>query len=92
MHGSKLFVVAATLFASLSLADATVADSVDRLPNDRGSVVSGMRPMGALSGKIVYVHGGHGYTADNKGRGGWSTQRPLLYSMVEDLGNKDQMD
>ncbi|MCA9239585.1 MAG: fibronectin type III domain-containing protein, partial [Planctomycetales bacterium] len=59
---------------------------------DSGLVPVGARPSGALSGKIVYVHGGHGYTAANEGNGAWYSQRPLLLGMVEDLGNKDQMD
>ena len=55
-------------------------------------VTVGPRPSGALDGKIVYTHGGHGYTADNDRTGAWKTQRPLLLGMAEDLGNKDQMD
>lgn len=66
--------------------------SIFACANELGPLASGPQPAGALSGKIVYVHGGHGYTADNQGRGAWTSQRPLLHSMVEDLGNKDQMD
>ena len=50
---------------------------------------SGRQPQGSLSGKILYIHGGHGYTSTG---GPWYSQRPLLLNMVEDLGNKDQMD
>lgn len=57
-----------------------------------GLIEVGARPAGALSGKIVYTHGGHGYTAANEANGAWTSQRPLLLGMVEDLGNKDQMD
>ncbi len=57
-----------------------------------GLVEVGSQPSGGLDGKIVYVHGGHGYIADNLGSGSWTTQRPLLLNMVEDMGNKDQMD
>ena len=53
-----------------------------------GLVSIGSQPSGALDDKIVYVHGGHGYTAVS---GGWGYQRPLLLDMVEDLGNSDQM-
>jgi hypothetical protein len=42
-------------------------------------------------GKIVYAHGGHGITADNKGSGRWSFQRGEGFEMIEDLGNYDQM-
>lgn len=49
------------------------------------------KPSGGLDGKIVYVHGGHGYYADNNGDGHWSFQRPELFEMIEDLGNQDQM-
>ncbi|TWT37419.1 AmiA-like protein [Posidoniimonas corsicana] len=56
-----------------------------------GLIDIGAQPSGALDGKIVYLHGGHGYTADNLGNGSWTSQRPLLYRMVEDMGNHDQM-
>jgi hypothetical protein len=56
-----------------------------------GLVDIGTQPDGALSDKIVYAHGGHGYTADSPGSGAWSFQRPLLLDMIEDLGNQDQM-
>ncbi len=51
----------------------------------------GAQPDGALSDKIVYVHAGHGYTANNLGSGSWGFQRPNLNGMIEDLGNQDQM-
>ena len=53
-----------------------------------GLVDVGTQPSGALDDKIVYVHGGHGYTANGSG---WGYQRPNLLGMVEDLGNQDQM-
>jgi len=58
-----------------------------------GLVDVGSQPEGSLSGKIVYVHGGHGYTTIDNGTASayWSYQRPLLLGMVEDLGNQDQM-
>jgi hypothetical protein len=51
----------------------------------------GAQPTGALTGKIVFTSGGHGFTADFPGTGGWSTQRGLTNSMVEDFGNQEQM-
>ena len=51
----------------------------------------GSQPVGALTGKIVYVHAGHGYTADNLGDGSWSFQRPEIQEIVEDLSNQDMM-
>jgi hypothetical protein len=54
-----------------------------------GLVDVGTQPAGGLSGKIAYIHGGHGYTADNLGGGNWSYQRGNLLGMVEDLGNVD---
>jgi hypothetical protein len=63
-----------------------------RLPLAAAGLVDvGAQPEGALTDKIVYTHGGHGYTADNLGSGAWSFQRPLLLNMIEDLGNQDQM-
>ena len=56
-----------------------------------GLVPVGMQPKGGLSGKIVYTHGGHGITADNKGNGKWTFQRGEGHEMIEDLGNIDQM-
>ncbi len=58
---------------------------------EAGLVAVGTQPQGALSGKIVYVHGGHGYTADNLGDGSWSFQRPNLLNLIEDLSNQDMM-
>lgn len=52
-----------------------------------GLVEVGSQPSGALDGKIVYVHGGHGIEAQD---GSWNFQRPLLLGMMEDLGNQDQ--
>jgi len=51
----------------------------------------GTQPTGALTGKIIYTSGGHGFTADFPGSGGWSTQRGLNNGMVEDFGNQEQM-
>jgi N-acetylmuramoyl-L-alanine amidase len=61
-----------------------------RLPLSAAGLVDiGTQPEGALSGKVVYVHGGHGYTADENGN--WSFQRGPGFGMIEDLGNVDQM-
>jgi hypothetical protein len=63
-----------------------------RLPLSAAGLVDvGTQPDGGLSGKIVYIHGGHGYTAANETDGAWSFQRGNLLGMVEDLGNVDQM-
>ncbi len=63
-----------------------------RLPLSASGLVDvGQQPTGALTGKIVYTHAGHGYTADNLSGGAWSSQRPETFEMVEDLGNQDQM-
>lgn len=62
----------------------------------RGPVAPAARqPAGALSGKIVYMSPGHGWTADTSPPAGvtvgtWYTQRPELHEMIEDLGNYDQ--
>jgi hypothetical protein len=63
-----------------------------RLPLSAAGLVDvGTQPQGGLSDKIVYIHGGHGYTADNEGNGAWSFQRSEAFEMIEDLGNVDQM-
>ena len=46
------------------------------------------QPTGALSGRIVFTSGGHGWTA---GASSWSLQRGVLLEMNEDYGNLDQM-
>jgi hypothetical protein len=52
----------------------------------------GQQPVGGLTGKIIYTHAGHGFTSDNTGDLLWDTQRGETFEMVEDMGNKDQMD
>ena len=46
------------------------------------------QPAGALSGRIVFMNGGHGWAA---GSSSWALGRPLLLEMNEDYGNVDQM-
>src|SRR3989304_5259893 len=74
---------------SVILALATVMVAVDGRAD--GLVEVGTQPAGGFSEKVVYIHGGHGYTADNLGDGAWSSQRGNLLGMVEALGNVDQM-
>jgi N-acetylmuramoyl-L-alanine amidase len=67
-----------------------------RLPlSAAGLVEVGAQPAGGMDGKIVYIHPGHGYTADTSasGNGEWSFQRSEVTGteMIEDLGNYDQM-
>lgn len=51
----------------------------------------GAQPQGSLSGKIIYLHAGHGWTADNLAGGAWYTQRGESFEIVEDLANQDAM-
>lgn len=53
-----------------------------------GLVPVGAQPEGALTGKVVYLHGGHGIYHTGTS---WAYQRPLLLDMLEDHGNQDQM-
>jgi len=47
---------------------------------------------GALSNRIVYLGAGHGWTYNSAGTGNvWFTQRGVALSMVEDMGNVDQL-
>ncbi len=87
---------AAAIFAgTLASLFASQGNSNDKADDGRpfapGPVAVGTQPKGGLSGKIVYTHGGHGYTAENKGDGHWSWQRGPGHQMIEDLGNYDQM-
>ena len=49
---------------------------------------AGMQPAGALSGRIVFTSGGHGWDWTGSS---WALGRPALLSMNEDTGNLDQM-
>jgi len=46
------------------------------------------QPTGALSGRIVFMNGGHGWTYDPAA---WRLLRPNLQGMNEDYGNIDQL-
>src|SRR5204863_6493223 len=52
---------------------------------------SGQQQRGALSGKIVFMNSGHGWTWDSTVTPPWRLQRPVLNSMNEDYGNLDQL-
>lgn len=71
---------------------AMAADSPSNGPvpsgSPRGSTTSMRQPAGALSGVVVYVSAGHGWTA---GSSAWALQRTLTQEMVEDYGNLDQL-
>ncbi len=71
-------------------APATKPDaSAPRVPNAAGPIApAGAQPVGALSGRIVFTSGGHGW---NWTGSSWALERPLLLSMNEDTGNVDQM-
>lgn len=44
------------------------------------------QPQGALSGRVVFMNGGHGWTYLSS----WTLLRPVLLEMNEDYGNVDQ--
>ena len=48
------------------------------------------QPQGALSGRIVFTSGGHGWQRNSSGTF-WTLDRPLLLEMNEAYGNRDQM-
>ncbi|HKS36682.1 MAG TPA: fibronectin type III domain-containing protein [Verrucomicrobiae bacterium] len=48
------------------------------------------QPAGALSGRIVFMSAGHGWTWHNANNV-WYTQRAQTNEMIEDYGNLDQM-
>jgi len=45
------------------------------------------QPQGVLSGRIVFMSGGHGWIYGSA----WNLERPVLLEMNEDYGNVDQM-
>ena len=48
------------------------------------------QPHGALSGIVLYLSAGHGFTA-NASTNAWATGRGITYGMVEDMGTIDQL-
>jgi hypothetical protein len=52
---------------------------------------AGTQPSGALSGRVIFTAGGHGWTYGNGGSGiaRWYTQRGVTQEMNEDYGNMD---
>src|SRR5208337_260985 len=53
-------------------------------------VPSARQPSGALSGRVVFMNSGHGWTWNTNNY--WYLQRPVaLNSMNEDYGNLDQL-
>ncbi|MBA4149910.1 MAG: immunoglobulin domain-containing protein [Verrucomicrobia bacterium] len=55
---------------------------------------AGGQPAGALSGRIVYTTGGHGWTWEDRSThlpNRWRLQRGVGFEMNEDSGNLDQM-
>ena len=48
------------------------------------------QPHGALSGIVLYLSAGHGFTANGK-TNAWAAGRGLSYGMVEDMGTIDQL-
>ena len=48
------------------------------------------QPHGALSGIVLYLSAGHGFTANGK-TNAWAAGRGLTYGMVEDMGTIDQL-
>jgi Fibronectin type III domain len=63
-----------------------------RAPRGFGTTAPAQRqPVGALSGRIVFTNGGHGWTADGGATNGWRLQRGLTNGINEDYGNSDQL-
>lgn len=46
---------------------------------------------GALTGRVIYLTGGHGLSAGTGVDGSYSTDRGLTNGIVEDFGNQDQL-
>ncbi len=74
-------------YTTASQTSASQSEQVAAL-GEAGLVAVGTQPVGALTGKIVYVHGGHGRFDNGSG---WFWQRPLLLEVNEDMSNQDMM-
>ena len=75
---------------------ATPPQEFPPVPLARGATVPAARqPSGALSGRIVFMNSGHGWTSRNPTNGDpayWDLQRAVaLNAMNEDYGNLDQL-
>lgn len=69
------------------LADEPVAGNV----TGQGALGIAGQPQGALSGRTVYLYGGHGWTWEQDWTPpDWRLQRGVLLNMNEDQGNLDQ--
>ncbi len=70
-----------------SMAAASMAGAIT--PQAAGPITpAGVQPTGALTGRVIYMSGGHGWQVNGST---WALQRPLLLDMNEDTGNVDQM-
>ena len=95
IHGAKHAVVAGSALLLATVGADRIVPLRLLLASEPGLVSAGNQPAGGLSGKIAYLHAGHGYTANTAagGNGEWSFQRSESSGteMIEDLGNQDQM-
>ncbi len=70
-------------------AESIVAPPSPSRPETFGPIVPAARqPIGALTGRIVFMNAGHGWIFDPNY---WRLQRPITNEMNEDYGNIDQM-
>ena len=70
-------------------AESSTARTAPSAPQAFGPIVPATRqPAGALSGRIVFMNGGHGWTFDPDY---WRLQRGNFHEMNEDYGNLDQL-
>ena len=71
-------------------ANSTFAQSLPAVSSFGPVAPSAQQPAGALSGRVVFMNSGHGWTWSASGF--WYLQRPTaLNSMNEDYGNLDQL-
>jgi hypothetical protein len=94
----RLAMLLAVAVVECAAPSSTLAAELPQSPTSTpGLVPVGVQPHGGLSGKIVFIMGGHGYTANHPGDGKWSFQRSEAVvsgtqtELIEDLGNVDQM-
>jgi hypothetical protein len=72
------------------------SDGTTAPPSVSAAALSGFAPssqqrVGALSGKVVFMNSGHGWTWDSGFSPPWRLQRGIGNSMNEDYGNLDQL-
>ena len=87
--GTNLIVVTATNAAGRSASTSVTFIREAAAGTGDATETAAAQPAGGLDDIVIYTSAGHGFTYNTTY--GWMTGRPLLYGVVEDIGNIDQL-